>query len=169
MSRESPSANISRTNSIPTSKRHVLLDRTLGSITLAAIFSMMTSVRVMDTAIHALPRRGLLRGLYPELHRSDAVVSSGPHSPDPEPVTLSRYLGVMGTMQSSNGVPESVGPNGRPVCGRLSALLHGCCTKTPDRTRDLFLRFMFYLQTREFTSGPAWTRTRDLFLIREAL
>ncbi len=29
------------------------------------------------------------------------------------------------------------------------------------------MSFTFYLQNARFSSGPAWTRTRDLFLIRE--
>jgi hypothetical protein len=41
--------------------------------------------------------------------------------------------------------------------------------KKPGLAPTFFLPGMIYLQTAGFSSGPAWTRTRDLFLIREAL
>jgi hypothetical protein len=44
-------------------------------------------------------------------------------------------------------------------------LLH----KDSGACQEPLLRPIFYLQTAVFSSGPAWTRTRDLFLIREAL
>src|SRR5215210_5989141 len=47
---------------------------------------------------------------------------------------------------------------------RVSArLLHKASKYAPEP----LLMPIFYLQTAVFSSGPAWTRTRDLFLIRE--
>jgi hypothetical protein len=39
--------------------------------------------------------------------------------------------------------------------------------KKPSLAPTFFLPGMIYLQTAGFSSGPAWTRTRDLFLIRD--
>ncbi len=92
---------------------------------------------------------------------------------------LTRWLkdSVKGTVRVSTYEVHRhmVHPHIVPALGRIklkeskTTLLHRCCTKAPDMLRGLFLSFTFYLQNARFSSGPAWTRTRDLFLIREAL
>jgi hypothetical protein len=53
---------------------------------------------------------------------------------------------------------------------RLAALVSGWCQKRPEETLAVCLGSAFCAAKRLFFSGgPAWTRTRDLFLIREAL
>jgi hypothetical protein len=63
------------------------------------------------------------------------------------------------TLAHLHSLPGSI------IAALLSTLLHGCCTKAPECVRGQFLCSMSYLRTAGFSSGPAWTRTRDLFLI----
>ena len=58
------------------------------------------------------------------------------------------------------------------VCTSATTSLR-CCTVAAQSPRSIpgasFSPIHFACKLRTFASGPAWTRTRDLFLIREAL